>query len=94
MEGRCSFDGDEWSDVSDEAIDFIGTLLTYDEKRRPSAAEALNHQWLNIAKMEMNETFKKKDAVSSLVSLFRPFTLLSSFGLTLTYLTSLYRSPI
>lgn len=68
VEGKYSFDGDEWCDVSDEAIDFISHLLTYEEKERPSAETALQHPWLDIAKMEMSGAFKKKDAISSLVS--------------------------
>lgn len=69
MEGKYNFDGDEWSDISDEAVDFISSLLTYEEHDRPSASEALTHKWLDAAKMETCEAFAKKDAVSSLSNL-------------------------
>jgi len=67
MEGRYNFDGDEWSDISDEAVDFISSLLTYEEKDRPTAHEALTHKWLDIARMELQEGFATKDAVNGLV---------------------------
>ena len=67
MEGRYNFDGDEWSDISDEAIDFICNLLTYEEKDRPNASEALTHKWLDAAKMEAHDNYTNKEAISSLV---------------------------
>lgn len=69
MEGKYNFDGDEWSDISDEAVDFISSLLTYEEQDRPPASEALTHKWLDAAKMELTECFARKDAVSSLSNL-------------------------
>jgi len=38
-----------WGDISETAKDFIRTLLTVDPKKRPSAAEALEHPWLDTA---------------------------------------------
>jgi len=69
MEGRYNFDGDEWSDISDEAIDFICNLLTYEEKDRPDASEALTHKWLDAAKMEAHDNYSSKEAISSLSNL-------------------------
>ncbi|GAA5970347.1 hypothetical protein JCM21900_001652 [Sporobolomyces salmonicolor] len=38
-----------WDPISDQAKDFIRRLLTVDEDKRPSAAEALEHPWLRAA---------------------------------------------
>ncbi|CAB9527209.1 MAP kinase-activated protein kinase 2 (Fragment) (Partial), partial [Seminavis robusta] len=35
-----------WDTVSDEAKDFIMSLMAFDEKDRPTAAQALQHPWL------------------------------------------------
>ena len=34
-----------WRDISVEAKDFIGKLLSFDPKDRPTASEALQHEW-------------------------------------------------
>ena len=36
----------DWSSVSEDAKDFIRQLLTYDEKARPTARQALQHPWI------------------------------------------------
>lgn len=41
-----SFTGDSWKDISDEAKNFITKCLNKDPNWRPSAEQALNHQWL------------------------------------------------
>ncbi|GAA6032579.1 hypothetical protein JCM8097_004825 [Rhodosporidiobolus ruineniae] len=38
-----------WQTVSETAKDFIRLLLTVDEDKRPTAAEALEHPWLRVA---------------------------------------------
>jgi len=38
-----------WRNVSDEAKDFIGKLLSFDPKDRPTAADALHHSWFKAA---------------------------------------------
>uniref|UniRef100_A0A1I8FTP6 phosphorylase kinase n=2 Tax=Macrostomum lignano TaxID=282301 RepID=A0A1I8FTP6_9PLAT len=45
MEGRFSFDSPEWEEISDAAKDLIRRLLRVDSKQRPTAAEALQHQF-------------------------------------------------
>jgi len=45
--GNVPFDPDLWGNVSEEAIDFIKTLLVLDPERRPSALEAQNHPWIH-----------------------------------------------
>jgi len=44
--GKFSFQDAVWSQVSDEAKDFITQLLTKDQDKRPSAEEALQHPWI------------------------------------------------
>lgn len=39
------FPGEEWKDVSKEAIDLIKQMLNKSPLRRPSAASCLNHKW-------------------------------------------------
>jgi calcium/calmodulin-dependent protein kinase I len=50
MQAICSadykFDSEYWSGVSDTAKDFVRTCFTVDIKKRPTAAEALEHPWL------------------------------------------------
>jgi calcium/calmodulin-dependent protein kinase I len=35
-----------WDDVSNEAKDFVQTLLTYNPAKRPTAKEASQHSWI------------------------------------------------
>jgi serine/threonine protein kinase len=44
--GKFNFDGKVWESVSDNAKNFIRSLLTYDPARRPSAEEALLIPWI------------------------------------------------
>ena len=44
--GRLTFPEDEWSEISDEAKDLIKRLMSKWPRRRPSAADALQHEWL------------------------------------------------
>lgn len=45
--GNCNFNFDDelWNYISKEAKDFISSLMVYDSKKRPTAAEALVHEW-------------------------------------------------
>eukprot|EP00930_Biecheleria_cincta_P088923 TRINITY_DN7818_c0_g1_i2.p1 TRINITY_DN7818_c0_g1~~TRINITY_DN7818_c0_g1_i2.p1 ORF type:complete len:604 (+),score=111.85 TRINITY_DN7818_c0_g1_i2:386-2197(+) len=45
--GAYSFPKDRWTNVSELAKDFVSKLLQVDPKQRPSAEEALAHQWLS-----------------------------------------------
>jgi len=44
--GKFSFADPVWSSMTDQAKDFITQLLTKDQNKRPSAAEALQHPWI------------------------------------------------
>jgi calcium/calmodulin-dependent protein kinase I len=46
--GQYDFQGASWSTVSEEAINFVKSLLVVDENIRVSADVALNHPWLGI----------------------------------------------
>ena len=49
QKGKFDFDGEEWDEVSSEAKDLIGKLITKPE-RRLTAAEALQHKWFKLHK--------------------------------------------
>lgn len=42
----------DWEQLSTDAKDFVQKLLTVDQTKRPSAADALGHPWLNQAVLE------------------------------------------
>lgn len=44
--GKFSFSDPCWANISTEGKDFITRLLTYDMDQRPSASEALQHEWI------------------------------------------------
>jgi calcium/calmodulin-dependent protein kinase I len=44
--GKYSFPDEWWSDISNDAKDFIAALLNIDPEKRPTAAAALEHRWL------------------------------------------------
>ena len=55
--GKFSFTDTCWAKVSDQAKDFISQLLTLDQEKRPSAAEALKHSWITeLSKIEVDES--------------------------------------
>jgi len=44
--GKFNFNNAVWKGISQGAKDFISSLLTYDPKKRPTAAACINHQWI------------------------------------------------
>lgn len=44
--GEYSFFSPDWDVISSEAKSFISALLTVDPQSRPTAAQALQHQWI------------------------------------------------
>jgi calcium/calmodulin-dependent protein kinase I len=46
VEVDLTFDDEYWADISDDAKDFISTLLVANPDERPDATAALSHHWL------------------------------------------------
>ncbi|XP_035904935.1 obscurin isoform X5 [Anopheles stephensi] len=47
-EGKWTFIGSVWENISTEARDFITRLLVYEEKHRMTIRDALNHSWFDV----------------------------------------------
>lgn len=58
MMGHYNFNDPVWENVSDEAKDFISYLLTYEPEKRPDAAQALQHPWIQNAYKAHAQQFK------------------------------------
>lgn len=54
--GKFTMVGPAWGSVSDEAKDFIQSLLVLHENKRPSAEKALQHKWLEGRKKQGGDT--------------------------------------
>lgn len=46
LQGEFSFEGEVWERISDQAKDFIRRMLVVEPTERPTAAEALEHEWI------------------------------------------------
>ena len=55
--GHWEFD-DRWKNISEEAKDFIRSLLLYDVDRRMDVVAALKHPWLNYADRSPLDLYK------------------------------------
>ena len=64
LSGEYDFDDEVWDDVSDQAKDFIVTLLEYDPKDRPTAEEALQHPWIQECRVASSQRLKQRDSVN------------------------------
>ncbi|XP_050073153.1 obscurin isoform X1 [Anopheles maculipalpis] len=47
-DGKWTFVGSVWENISAEARDFITRLLVYEEKHRMTIRDALNHSWFDV----------------------------------------------
>lgn len=59
-EGKYQFPAQAWSSKSVEAKSFIFSLLRTDPKSRLTAAEALNHSWIQGFRVNTEDTMLKK----------------------------------
>ena len=64
LSGEFEFHSPVWDNVSDEAKDMIRRLLTLDPKKRLTAKEALEHEWMascdkKLAERDLSTTKKK-----------------------------------
>ena len=57
--GKISFAGPEWKNVSKQAKDFISKLICVDVKKRMGSKQALKHAWLNMNLNEEHHEGKK-----------------------------------
>lgn len=56
---EVSFEGPRWIGISKDAKDYISMLLTRDPRKRPTAAEAMDHAWLR--RMVVDENAESSD---------------------------------
>nr|XP_012153983.1 PREDICTED: muscle M-line assembly protein unc-89-like isoform X1 [Megachile rotundata] len=56
-EGKWDFD-DRWKNISEDAKDFIRSLLMYNAERRMDVKAALDHPWLNYADRSPTDLYK------------------------------------
>lgn len=64
LSGEFSFDDEVWEDVSDQAMDFITSLLEIDPIDRLTAEEALRHPWIEECRMVSSERLKERESVN------------------------------
>jgi calcium-dependent protein kinase len=67
--GKFTFADPVWNNVSESGKDFITQLLTKDPDQRPSAAQSLNHPWIQEATQQQMEKLDSNAAVSALTNL-------------------------
>ncbi|CAB9504472.1 activated protein kinase catalytic subunit alpha-1 [Seminavis robusta] len=91
VERKEIFQGDKWALVSDDAIDFLSKMLSFEPFKRPSAKEALQHPWIQRVTQAQIEVVQKRDislaksAIDNLFSLQAPSKLQQA---ALTYIAS------
>jgi calcium-dependent protein kinase len=64
--GQYSMAGQEWKNISKDAVELIKKMLTYDPTARISADAALNHGWI---KKKVVDTFDTKATLAALTNL-------------------------
>ena len=62
LQDNYKFRGRVWDFVSEDAMDFVQELLTYEPDKRPTAAEALQHKWLQSNRQRANGDFRKRSS--------------------------------
>jgi calcium-dependent protein kinase len=67
--GKFSFADPVWASVSAEAKDFISSLLTLDQDKRPSAEDALKHPWIVEANKLTTANLQSDVALNALTNL-------------------------
>ena len=63
VKSKPSFDGDEWKNISPDAIDLVSKMLTNDARKRISIDEALGHAWFERLR---SATGKKRGSKNSI----------------------------
>lgn len=88
---RKLFTGPGWEAVSDDAIDLLSQLLSYEQFKRPSAKVALSHPWIERVTEAQSEVMQKRDAAVANLALNNLFQFSASSKLqqaALTYISS------
>lgn len=67
--GKFSFNDPVWKSMSETCKDFISSLLTLDQSKRPSAQEALKHDWLTQAAQAQLQNIDTNIAMNALTNL-------------------------
>lgn len=67
--GKFSFSDPIWANISDQGKDFIQTLLTRDQEKRPGAEQALQHPWIQQANDLQKENVQTDVAMNALSNL-------------------------
>ena len=54
------FHGEDWKEITPEAIDLLQNMLNKNPSKRFSAEKCLNHQWFNLLEKKNDKNFGKK----------------------------------
>jgi serine/threonine protein kinase len=68
VSGKFELDEDAWSDVSDDAMNFLEQLIVLDPGKRLAAADALKHPWMQIPYSDLQE--RSLEEASERIKLF------------------------
>ena len=67
--GKYKFHDPVWKKISENAKNFVKSLLLMDVDKRPSAEEALNHPWIKEADKLMQNNVSPDEAKNALKNL-------------------------
>jgi calcium-dependent protein kinase len=62
--GEFDFDDEVWEDVSEQALDFVSSLLEFDPADRYTAEEALKHPWIVQSRLDSTERLKRRQSAN------------------------------
>ena len=63
VNGQLKFNYNKWKNISNNAKDFVKICLNKNSNKRPSACEALNHQWFTIILKEIHDFSRIKKEI-------------------------------
>ena len=74
MKGEPDFQREHWSEVSEDAIDFVHRLLCVDQGTRGTAKEMLSHRWITgrVQTREMRSSQTKLSFNSKILKTVHP----------------------
>ena len=80
LQGVVDFDFEAWNDISENAKDFIRYLLTYEEEKRPTTEQALQHSWLQEQRKLFLEQSEQRACTQRCLQDLRSFNEDSPYG--------------